>query len=1281
MAELDDKIKYSDLVSPDDSIKQLIGQLNALDASYGQFVETLKSSAKDMVTAMKSVNSATSEGRRQIDEMSWAAVRLERAERELKFAMSDTGKEVAWLKAQTSSFNKMTVEQRRQSEALIGSYDKLKLQLKEQISLWKALSETERQDSAIGGQVLDNVMALKAKLSTLDGQLKLHVEQISAVQKAEQKLAYLRSEEGQRLIELKRQINELVNSKNRDKDSTAELAEAQERLNKARSATNLAVQELNSQTSQANKITKLTAQINTSAEGSFDRIAAQYELNRIKLNAMSREERESTEAGKRLAQQTRELHAEMVTLQETVGGHQRLYVREYKKTWDGLGMATNQVIRELPALTMGANTFFLAISNNIPILVDEINQLQLANKAARAEGKAVTSVMGKIVKSIFSWQTALVILLTYLSMHGKEVIDWVSKILKGSDATMTASERLKAMQEELKTTNASYGQNIVTLRQLQQEWQNLASKKEQIQWIRDNKTEFDKLGISITGVTSAENAFVDNTAAVIEALKLRAKAAAAQQLAAKKYEEALVKRNEAETEKAIGVTASDKLANWFVQTTLRGEATAATVETAGKISPEDFYETRVDKLERESKAAEKDADAYFDLAAAYEAEAKSKLKSANVEEKTKGPKKEPKGREPRDLTDQIYRNQIELHKKYEMSITALQHDEYAKRRKEVIDTAMTETDKLKDKYRKNEEYVKNVDGKYKQLTDDQKKQIEQQQEWILSTLMNIQEKLNFDLQQIEKERQINSLKIMRETIDWQLEDIADSIEEEKKLKLEQLKQEEILAKTTNSLLEEGGRSEAEITAEYQNKRMKIIAEYDRQILNMRKANIDAQLEAVIKGTKQELKLLLQQNELARQMAIAENRAKPAAEQQSESQINETYAVKAQTITGSFMLTGFDEAQAEARAIFNIVKHNQAEVTKFTLQQEKDRWEKQLELAKVGALNWSDAQIGEAKATIKKLEREIEEVDDWINLIGEQGVGGALLTKLGFDDKQISALQDAANIILEQIRTIIQAEVDAAQQAVDAAKERVDAAQSAYEAEIEARANGYANSVATAKKELQLEKKNQREKEKILESAKRRQEAVNTVVQASSLVTASANLWSAFSSIPIVGPILAMAAIATMWTSFAAAKIKAAQVAGTANQEYGEGGLEFLEGGSHASGSDIDLQTRNSHGRNMRAEGGEALAVINRRSTRKYKRQLPGIIDALNRGTFEDKYLKAFERGETLQAQIIAGNSTSVDLSRIERSIDAIRKQNEQQFTSLTDGTVVEIKGNVTRYYK
>ncbi len=536
------------------------------------------------------------------------------------------------------------------------------------------------------------------------------------------------------------------------------------------------------------------------------------------------------------------------------------------------------------------------------------------------------------------------------------------------------------------------------------------------------------------------------------------------------------------------------------------------------------------------------------------------------------------------------------------------------------------------------------------------------------------------MEQIEKERQINSLRILRETIDWELGAIEKSVRDEQAIKLEQLKQEEELVKKTNATAAEGGRSEAEITAEFAKKRQQIIAEYDKIIYEMRQKDIQNQLELVKKGSQEELDLLLQQNEIARQLALSENRAKPAAQQQSESSINKSFDKKAQTITGSFTMTGFDEAQAQALATFNIVKHSQTEITKFTLQQEKERWLKQIALAKAGALDWSDAQIAAAEATVQKLSRQIKEADSLVNLVGEKGVAGALLTKLGFDDDQINAMQEAANIMLEQIQAIVQAEIDAAQQAVDAAKERVDAAQTAYDAEIEARANGYANKVATAKKELQQEKKNQAEKEKMLETAKKRQEAINSVIQASSLITASANLWSSFSSIPIIGPALAIAAIAAMWTSFAVAKVKAAQVTKSASQEYGEGGLEFLEGGSHASGNDIDLQTKNSKGKNMRAEGGEAMAIINRRSTHRYRKQLPGIIDALNKGTFEEKYLRAFEHGETLQAKIIATQS-NVDLSRIERLVGEIKEQNSQKFVAFGDGTIVEIKGNVTRYYR
>lgn len=1276
MAAEGDKIEYKDLVSPDDSILELLIQLEELNKSYGTMITAVRAGAKQIVYAIKQTSGATSESRAQIDEAVAATSRLERAEKELKFALSDTGRQVAWLKAQTADANKVSVEHARQVKALAGSYDKIKSELNENIKLWKSLSDAERMDAEMGGQVLESIIGLKGQLAELDATLKPTITRLTELQKAEQRLAYLQSEEGQRLIEIKKQISEVLTGRKTEKVEIDEVARAYEKLSKAKSDENIKIQELNQQTSEANRIAKLTAQLNNAATGSYNQLSAQYQLNKIRLNAMSAEERNATEAGRALEEQTLRIYKEMIHLQEATGNH-RLSVGNYVKAWDGLGNSVTQVIREIPSAAVSLNTFFLAISNNIPIVIDEIQRLKEKNEMLRAEGRPTKNIIRTIISSIFSWQTALILCITALSMHGKEIINWVEKLIKGADATMTVTERLEALQDELEKTNGSYGQNITTLKKLQNEWQNLSTKKEQLQWIRDNEAEFKKLDISITNVSDAENVFVENTEAVIEALRLRAKAAAATKLASEKYEQALIKQNEAETVEQTGPNWWDKMVAASAQ---------AGASQAGMRAP-DFTgvaqassQSRVESLKAEAKAAEKDGDAYFDLAAGLEEQAKARLKAAKIEEHHRTPKKEPKGRQPRDLTDTINRNDITLQKKYEESITKLQRDEYVKRRKAAVDATLDANRQLTEQYRKNEEYVKNTEGKYKQLTDEQKKQIAQQQKWINDTIANNLEQLKFELEQIEKERQINSLRILRETIDWELGAIEKSVRDEQAIKLEQLKQEEELVKNTNATVAEGGRSEAEITAEFAKKRQQIIAEYDKIIYEMRQKDIQNQLELVKKGSQEELGLLLQQNEIARQLALSENRAKPAAQQQSELSINKSFDKKAQTITGSFTMTGFDEAQAEAQATFNIIKHNETEITKFKLQQERDRWLKQIALAKAGALDWSDAQIKAAEATIKGLERQIKEADSLVNLVGEKGVAGALLTKLGFDDDQINAMQEAANIMLEQIQAIVQAEIDAAQQAVDAAKERVDAAQTAYDAEIEARANGYANKVATAKKELQQEKRNQAEKEKMLETAKKRQEAINSVIQASSLITASANLWSSFSSIPIIGPALAIAAIAAMWTSFAVAKVKAAQVTKSASQEYGEGGLEFLEGGSHASGNDIDLQTKNSKGKNMRAEGGEAMAIINRRSTHRYRKQLPGIIDALNKGTFEEKYLRAFEHGETLQAKIIATQS-NVDLSRIEQLVDEIKKQNSQKFVAFGDGTIAEIKGNVTRYYR
>lgn len=1272
MAAEGDKIEYKDLIGPDDTILELLVQLEQLNKSYGTMINAIRAGAKEIVHAMRQTSGATSEGRAQIDEAAAATSRLERAQRELRFALSDTGKQVAWVKAQTADVNKVTVEQARQVKALAGSYDKIDSELKETIKLWKALSETERANADIGGRVLDSITDLRVRLSELDSQLKPTITRLTELQKAEERLAYLQSEEGQQLIEIKKQINEVLSGRKAEKAKMDEVAKAYERLAKAKSDENIKIQELNQQTAEANRIAKLTAQLNNAATGSYDQLSAQYQLNKIKLNAMSAEERNATAAGKELEEQTLLLYKQMIHLQEATGNH-KLSVGNYAKAWNGLGNAVNQVVREIPAVAINFETFILAISNNIPILIDEIQRLKEKNELLRAEGRPTKNIIKTITSSLFSWQTVLILGITALSMHGNKVIAWIKKLVKGPGAVMTLEERLKALNKELESTNGSYGQNITTIKRLQSEWQNLSSLREQLSWIKENESEFNKLDISISNVNDANRVFIDETGAVIEAMKLRAKAAAATKLASEKYEQALLKQNVAELASTQDPTFWDKSKAAFTQKQYRNPDGSITY----KNTAEDARNKRVENLKTEAKALEADGDAYMKYVEAIEAEIDALLKRAGILESTGG----KNGRTPRDLTDTINRNHITLRRKYEQSVTKLQRDEYVQRRKAAVDAVMDENRQLQEKYRKNEEYIKNIDGKYKQLTAEQVEQIKVQQVAINRIIENNLEQLNFDIEQIEKERRINSLQILRETIDWELGAITDSIEEEKALKLEQLLQEEALVKKTNAALTEGGRSEVEITAEYQKKRIEIISQYDKIIYDLHQKDIQNQLELVKKGSQDELNLLLQQNEIARRLALAENRAKPAAQQQSEASINRSFDLKATRITGNFLMTGFDEAQARAEAEFNIVKHSENEITKFKLEQEKARWEKQLELAKSGALDWSDAQIAEAEATIKRINREISEANNFMNLVGDKGLGGALLTKFGFDDAQISAFEDAANIVLENIKAIYDAEVELAEMEVEKAQDRVDAAKSVYEAEIEARNNGFANSVATAKAELEEEKKNQKEKEKMLAESQRRQERINSLTQASSLVTASANIWSSFSSGGPLGVAAALAAIATMWGSFAQAKSKATQLTTEASQEYGEGGLEFLEGGSHASGNDIDLATKNSKGKNMRAEGGEALAIINKRSTRRYRRQLPGIIEALNKGTFENKYMRAFETGETLQAQIHAYSSQSLDLTKIEHDVSKIKDQNSVKCYSLGDGTVLIVKGNVKRYIK
>lgn len=1201
MAE-DDKIKYSDIIEPDDSIEKLVKQLGELNQSYETMVNAIRAGADRIVHSLKSASGATSEGRKAIDEATASTSRLERAQNELKLALSDTGKQIAWLKAQTSDANRATVEQQRYIQQAISSYDRLKSDLKQTVELYKSLTAAERADSEMGQQLLNDILNLKNQIKALDDQMKPHIQTLSEVEKAEQRLAYLQSDEGKRLLELKAKIAELTSARKQQKATVDPLAQAQEKLAYAQSEENQQLKLYSTQIREANQIAQLQATIANSAEGSYNRLSAQYALNKIRLNQMSAAEREAADSGKKLEAETNAIYQQMIKLQEATGNY-RLSVGHYQKTWDGLGISISQVVRELPAAAVSLNTFFLGISNNIPMVVDEINRLRKKNELLRAEGKETVSVTKSIVKSLFSWNTALVVLLTVFSMYGKEIITWIDRTFAGRDAAKSFEDALEDLNDELgKGSTGSYGQQIAVLRRLSENWKDLGDNiKAQTQWIKDNEKEFSKLGITIDSINDANNAFVDNTESVVAAYKARAKAEAALNVVSQQYQKLLVAENKAELEKVREYGFFDKTINYFkaLWGGISGPDSDLSLETRLKKQ----RQRNVESLQKDADALEKEVESYFNVWKFYEDQADALFKEIGLEESHK---KDKRGRTPRDADDRLNNLALAAEKAYQKSRTEIERDENKKRRAEAFASFNQEIADLNDKYSRIQKILNGQDEKYKKLTESQKETAIKALDDIENAIKNKQKGLTLSLDLLN--------------IDVEIQ------------KAEQLLE----------LLELEG-------------------------------------EVSKKGSYEELSNSLKRLDVERQIALLKNAQLPEAKRQPTSAINASFDKQKAITVGSFNMSSFDEQQALDEAVFNEVKRSETEITRFKLEQEKARWQEQIRLAEAGGLDWSQAQIDAAKATVKGIDRELSELDDFIKNIGKKGLGGTLLEKLGFDDDQIDALKDAVNIVIEQLQSIMDAEVELAEQAVEAAEARVEAAQKAYDAEVEARNNGYANNVATAKKELEQEKKNQQEKQKMLQAAQKRQEALNTVIQASSLITASANLWSSFSSIPIVGPALALAAIATMWTSFAVAKIKAKQVTASQSDEYGEGGLEFLEGGSHASGDDIDLGVRNKKKHRMRAEGGEALAIISKRRTRKYKKILPDVINSLNKGTFEDKYLNAFASSDGLNISL--NSNGSVDLSKIEDDVRSIRKQSETKYYTLPNGAVIIQHKNVKRIIK
>lgn len=195
--------------------------------------------------------------------------------------------------------------------------------------------------------------------------------------------------------------------------------------------------------------------IEGAASDSLVALRKQLSLLNAEYDRLSATDRKAT-VGTNLQKQIQALNTEISSAEQATGRYQR-NVGNYASSWNGLSVSVQQVARELPSLAVGWNTFFLAISNNLPMLADELKKaaaeykaFKMAVAAGNNDVAKVAPVWKQLITSIFSWQTALVAAIALLSVYGKDIIEWTKSLLGGGKALSYLTDQQKRLNEAQK---------------------------------------------------------------------------------------------------------------------------------------------------------------------------------------------------------------------------------------------------------------------------------------------------------------------------------------------------------------------------------------------------------------------------------------------------------------------------------------------------------------------------------------------------------------------------------------------------------------------------------------------------------------------------------------------------------------------------------------------------------------------------------------------------------------------------------------------------------------
>lgn len=1068
--------------------------------------------------------------------------------------------------------------------------------------------------------------------------------------------------------------------------------------------------ELKQAQKEANELNKLTTRLNQSAEGSYNRLSAQYSINKIYLNNMTVEEREATEEGRKLVAETKAIYEEMKRLQEATG-KTSLNVGNYSDAAKGLTTqienqtkqlallrlegkqgtaeyqqlsketamlrdavrdATDEITRmasdtsnldAVLGLAAGASGGFAAFTGAMELFGAESEDVQEAQKKLQAAIAITTGVQA--IQNAVQKQSAIMLGISRLQMAALSKAQVYNRLvtMQGTKATLAATIAQKAF-------NLIAAANPYVL-----------------------------LALALVTVIGALVLFASNTD---KSAKNQQKLNEAQKVWLDYLETEATEMNRVSNERVAQLNRELNIAkarNASLSETRKIEDEILAERTKAHNKSVGFYGQELDDLEANRAKLKQlndmlvqlnNAKARGDKKVYIDVDLDGKIDKVKVDEAIEAVQGQI------DNTGRAVDIAVNL-KTEGADLDAERKILAAQRLQENRDAAKAETDILRKAEDARIALIKNTFDQQRaqrqaanaraiadiqlQLRTETNLTVKARKA-LNDQIVLLREQLAVDMVDIANNQRAAELSAQRATQDAQIALMAEGAEKQR----EQLRVEyERQIQDINTRLEtERGLTETQV-AELLNQQLLLQQQYakslgelnDQITIDQMQAAADRtqlQLDAAREGSQEEINLRIQLLQQQRAIELAQNRQLAEDVRQSEADINAKYDAEVLKQTTELnqqrALMLFDQTQALEASEFDLIRNSEERKTRFRLAQEKARLQKILELNKAAGVKMTDAEVKTIENTIAKIDQEIEKSKG-----DERGNDIYGLFGLNLDDDQKEAISTSVSFAIEQLNSFLDAKVQAADAAVSAADKEVDASQRRLDAELEARANGYANNVAMAQKELDQAKKNQEKALKEQQKAQKAQAAIQTIQQIGNLVTASALIWSQ------LGFPFAIPAIAIMWGSFAAAKIKAAQLSKSANaggsESYGDGTVELLAGGSHQSGDDVDLGTK-PDGTRRRAEGGEFFAVINKRNSRRFRRLIPDVINSLNRGTFPQKYLNAYN---TDGINVTVQQNNAPDLRDLKDDVREIKEQNRRRRYVDGNGNVIEVYKNLTRKIK